>query len=80
MKVDKIPKGTNKKFATGGKQPMLGTGDRTRTANPATPQKSGRTGQHPGKVAPNRAGKRPVDEAGSMGGSGGVSMPRRPAA
>jgi hypothetical protein len=72
------------KFASGGKRPMLGKGDRTRTAYPASSQRAGRTGQHDGKAALKRPSAKvrsdPVDEAGAMGGSRGVSNPRRPAA
>jgi hypothetical protein len=73
-----------KTFASGGKRPMLGAGSRTRTSYPADPQKPGRTGQHATKPAPKRSGGKvrsaAVDEAGDMGGSRGVSQPRRPAA
>ena len=78
MKVDKIAKGTNRKFASGGKTPMLGKGNRTVTKFPASPQKSGRTAQHAVKPAPKRV--KAADPAGDMGGSPGVSNPRRPAA
>ena len=77
----------NKKFASGGKRPMLGKGDRTKTAYPAKQQRPGQTGQHATKAAPKRllstgrrAGRAPVDMAGDMGGSPGASQPRRPAA
>jgi hypothetical protein len=71
-----------KTFATGGKRPMLGKGDRTKSAFPASPQKPGQTGQHSTKAAakPMRKGARgPVDIAGDMGGSRAAN-PRRPAA
>jgi hypothetical protein len=67
------------KFASGGKRPALGKGDRTRTAYPAQQQGPGRTGQHSTKAAPKRAKVRSVDEAGDMGGSRAAN-PRRPAA
>jgi hypothetical protein len=73
----------NKKFAAGGKRPMLGKGDRTRTSYPAEPQKPGRTGQHSTKTTQSRTGAKvrsaAVDEAGDMGGSRAAN-PRRPAA
>jgi hypothetical protein len=72
------------KFASGGKRSMLGKGDRTKSAYPATPQKPGRTGQHATKAAPKRTGAKvrsaAVDVAGDSGGSPGASQPRRPAA
>ena len=68
------------KFASGGKRPMLGKGDRTRTSYPAEPQRPGRTGQHSTKPALKRTGAKAADTAGDMGGSAGVSNPRRPAA
>jgi hypothetical protein len=84
MKIDKVSKGANKQFARGGRKPMLGKGDRTRTSYPAEPQKLGRTGQHATKPAPKRGGAKVrsavVDTAGEMGGSPGASQPRRPAA
>jgi hypothetical protein len=81
MRVSKIPKGTDKQFARGGKTPMFGKSDRTKSSYPAEPQKSGRTGQHATKPAPKRrSGRAPVDTAGDMGGSAGSSQPRRPAA
>ena len=81
MRVDKVPKGNDKTFASGGKTPMFGKADRTKSAYPAEPQKSGRTGQHSTKPVPKRRpGRAPVDTAGDMGGSAGASMPRRPAA
>jgi hypothetical protein len=43
-----------KTFASGGKQKMLGKGDRTKSKYPAEPQKPGRTGQHATKAAPKR--------------------------
>ena len=62
----------NKTFASGGKRPMLGKGDRTRTAYPAKQQRPGRTGQHATKPALKRTGGKvrsaAVDEAGDMGG------------
>ena len=71
------------KFASGGKRPMLGKGDRTRTSYPAEPQKPGRTGQHSTKTTQSRTGAKvrsaAVDEAGDMGGSRAAN-PRRPAA
>jgi hypothetical protein len=73
-----------KQFASGGKRPMLGKGDRTKTAFPAEPQKPGQTAQHSGKTVPRPAVKRtakaPINEAGSMGGSAGAAKPRLPAA
>ena len=73
----------NKKFASGGKRPMLGKGDRTKTKYPAEPQRPGRTGQHSTKAASKRSGAKvrsaAVDEAGDMGGSRAAN-PRRPAA
>jgi hypothetical protein len=81
MRVDKIPKGKDKIFARGGKTPMFGKSDRTKSANPADPQRPGRTGQHSTK-APKRGDKvrsAAVDEAGDMGGSRAAN-PRRPAA
>jgi hypothetical protein len=73
----------NKKFASGGKRPMLGKGDRTKTKYPAEPQRPGRTGQHDGNAALKRTGGKvrsaAVDEAGDMGGSRAAN-PRRPAA
>jgi hypothetical protein len=77
MKVDKVSKGA---FASGGKRAALGKGDRTKTAFPASPQRPGRTGQHSTKSPPRRtSGKtRPLDQAGSMGGSPGASQVRRP--
>jgi hypothetical protein len=87
MKTGKIPKGQSKIFARGGKTPMFGKSDRTKSAYPAEPQKPGRTGQHATKAAPDpriksgdRPGRAPVDTAGDMGGSPGASQPRRPAA
>jgi hypothetical protein len=47
-----MAKGTNKQFARGGKTPMLGKSDRTKSANPAVQQRPGRTG----KAAPKRTG------------------------
>ena len=73
----------NKTFASGGKRPMLGKGDRTKTKYPAEPQRPGRTGQHSTKPALKRTGGKVrsagVDEAGDMGGSRAAN-PRRPAA
>jgi hypothetical protein len=70
-------------FASGGRRPMLGKGDRTKTKYPAEPQRPGRTGQHSTKPALKRtgakAGSAAVDEAGDMGGSRAAN-PRRPAA
>jgi hypothetical protein len=70
-------------FASGGKRPMLGKGDRTKTKYPAEPQRPGRTGQHSTKPALKRTGGKVrsagVDEAGDMGGSRAAN-PRRPAA
>jgi hypothetical protein len=82
MRVDRIPKGKDKTFASGGKQKMFGAGDRTKSKFPAEPQKPGRTGQHATKPAKpvRKPGRAPVDTAGDMGGSAGASMPRRPAA
>jgi hypothetical protein len=70
----------NKMFASSGKRPMLGKGDRTRTSYPAEPQRPGRTGQHSTKPALKRTGAKVADTAGDMVGSAGVSNPRRPAA
>ena len=67
-------------FASGGKRPMLGKGDRTKTKYPAEPQRPGRTGQHSTKPALKRTGAKVADTAGDMDGSAGVSNPRRPAA
>jgi hypothetical protein len=71
------------KFASGGKRPMLGKGDRTKSAFPAKQQRPGQTGQHSTKPALKRAGGKVrsagVDEAGDMGGSRAAN-PRRPAA
>ena len=73
----------NKKFASGGKRPMLGKGDRAKTKYPAEPQRPGRTGQHDSKAVLKRTGAKvrsaAVDEAGDMGGSRAAN-PRRPAA
>ena len=81
MRVSKVPKGKDKLFARGGVTPMFGKNDRTKSAYPASPQKPGRTGQHATKAAPKRRpGRAPVDVAGDMGGTGGSSQPRRPAA
>jgi hypothetical protein len=63
---------------------MFGAGSRTESKYPAEPQRPGRTAQHGGKSAAKHAGAKVrsgvVDEAGDMGGSRGVSQPRRPAA
>ena len=81
MKIDKVPKGTNKQFDSGGRTGMFGKADRTKSSNLASPQKPGRTGQHSTKpVLKRRPGRAPVDTAGDMGGSPGASQPRRPAA
>jgi hypothetical protein len=81
MRVDNVPKGKDKVFAAGGRTKMFGKADRTKSAYPATPQKPGRTGQHATSPAPKRRpGRAPVDVAGDMGGTGGSSQPRRPAA
>ena len=73
----------NKTFASGGKRPMLGKGDRTKTKYPAEPQRPGQTGQHSTKPALKRSSAKvqsgAVDEAGDMGGSRAAN-PRRPAA
>ena len=73
----------NKTFASGGKRPMLGKGDRTKTKYPAEPQRPGRTGQHSTKPALKRTGAKArfgaLDDAGDMGGSRAAN-PRRPAA
>ena len=76
-----MSKGKPRQFAVGGKTKMFGAGDRTRSKSPAEPQRAGRTG-HATKPALKRTGAkvRPVDQAGEMGGTGGVSNPRRPAA
>jgi hypothetical protein len=55
-KVDKVPKGANKVFARGGRTPMFGKADRTKSSSPASPQKPGRTGHSTGK---SRAGAKP---------------------
>jgi hypothetical protein len=73
-----------KTFAAGGKRPMLGKGDRTKTAYPASPQRPGQTsGQALGKSSLKRAGAKvrsgAIDDAGEMGGSRAAN-PRRPAA
>ena len=72
-----------KTFAAGGKRPMLGKGDRTKTAFPAKQQRPGQTGQHDSKAVLKRTGAKvrsaAVDEAGDMGGSRAAN-PRRPAA
>ena len=71
----------NKLFARGGKTPMLGKSDRTKSKYPAEPQRPGQTAQHSARTNPVRKpGRAPVDTAGDMGGSAGASMPRRPAA
>jgi hypothetical protein len=57
MKTSKVPKGKDKMFASGGKQRMLGAGDRTKTKYPAEPQKPGQTAQHVGKPAAKRPGR-----------------------
>ena len=84
MRVDKLPKGTNKQFAAGGKTPMFGKSDRTKSAYPADPQRPGQTSGQAASPKPVRPAKRitkaPVDTAGDMGGSAGASQPRRPAA
>ena len=67
----------NKTFASGGKRPMLGKGDRTRTAYPAKQQRPGQTG--PLKRTGGKVRSAAVDEAGDMGGSRAAN-PRRPAA
>jgi hypothetical protein len=56
MKTSKVPKGKAVPFASGGKRPMFGKGDRIRTSYPAEPQKPGRTGQHATKSASKRTG------------------------
>jgi hypothetical protein len=86
MRVDKVPKGKPVPFAAGGKQKMLGKGDRTRTSYPAGPQRPGQTSGQAASPKPvrrsavTRITKVPVDTAGDMGGSAGASQPRRPAA
>ena len=87
MRANKLSKGKDKVFASGGRTKMFGRSDRTKSAYPAEPQKPGRTGQHATKAAPDpriksgdRPGRAPVDTAGDMGGSPGASQPRRPAA
>jgi hypothetical protein len=82
-KLDKIPKGKQTTFARGGKTPMFGKSDRTKSAFPAEPQRSGRTAQHDGNSRIKSGAKvrsAAVDQAGDMGGSAGASQPRRPAA
>jgi hypothetical protein len=71
----------DKTFARGGhgpKQTMFGKGDRTRTApaDAANQQSPGQTAQHAKQA---RLPQERVDVAGSAGGTGGVSRPRRPA-
>jgi hypothetical protein len=79
MKVSKVPKGTSKPFARGGKQKMFGAGDRTKSSFPAGPQKPGQaSGQ--GWTGTRKGASAPVNAAGDMGGSAGSSQPRRPAA
>jgi hypothetical protein len=80
--ANKVPKGTNKLFAAGGRTKMFGSSDRTKSAYPAEPQRPGRTAQHSTKPAKpvRKPGRAPVDTAGDMGGSPGVANPRRPAA
>jgi hypothetical protein len=82
MRVNKVPKGRNKVFASGGSTKMFGAGDRIKSRYPADPQRPGRTGQHSTRPAKpvRKPGRAPVDTAGDMGGSAGASMPRRPAA
>ena len=80
MKLDKVSKGKAKSFATGGRTKMFGAGTRSKTKYPAEPQRPGRTGQHSTKPALKRTGAEVADTAGDMGGTGGVSNPRRPAA
>jgi hypothetical protein len=82
MRMTKVPKGTAKVFARGGRTKMFGAGDRVKSKFPAEPQKPGRTAQHSTKPAKpvRKPGRAPVDTAGDMGGSAGASMPRRPAA
>jgi hypothetical protein len=68
------------KYASGGKGPdqhMFGKGDRTKTApaDAANQQTSGRTGHSTAKQV--RQLREPVDVAGSAGGTGGESRPRR---
>jgi hypothetical protein len=80
-KLGRISKGVNKQFAAGGRTKMFGAGDRVKSKFPAEPQRPGRTGQHATKAAPKRRpGRAPVDQGGDMGGTGGSSQPRRPAA
>jgi hypothetical protein len=78
MRANKLSKGKDKVFASGGRTKMFGRSDRTKSAYPAEPQKPGRTGQHAVKPPPRRRGA--TDLAGDMGGSPGASNPRRPAA
>jgi hypothetical protein len=69
-----------KKFASGGgSNRMFGTGDRAKTApsDAANQQAPGRTGHLTKTVRQSRGSD---DEAGDMGGTGGESRPRRPAA
>jgi hypothetical protein len=77
-KLNRIPKGTNKLFAAGGKQKMFGAGSRTKSAYPASLQKPGQTSQHAGNL-PRRTGGKAADLAGTSGGSPGASHPRQPA-
>jgi hypothetical protein len=86
MKVSRVPKGKDKVFAAGGTTPMFGKADRTKSAYPAEPQRPGQTSGQAASPKPvrrsavKRITKVPVDTAGDMGGTGGSSQPRRPAA
>jgi hypothetical protein len=84
MKVSKVPKGRDKQFAAGGRTRMFGSGDRTKSKYPASSQRPGQTSGQAGKPALKRTGAKArsaaVDTAGDMGGTGGSSQPRRPAA
>jgi hypothetical protein len=83
-KLGNIPKGKEKPFAVGGRTKMFGAGDRAQSRHPASPQRPGQTSGQAGKSAAKRPGGKvrsgAANAAGDMGGSGGVSHPRRPAA
>ena len=82
-RLGRIPKGTDKLFASGGRAKMFGTADRTKSKFPAEQQRPGQTSGQAGKSAVKRTGGKvrsaAVDEAGDMGGSRAAN-PRRPAA
>ena len=83
-RLGRIPKGTDKLFASGGRAKMFGTADRTKSKFPAEQQRPGQTSGQAGKSAVKRTGAKVrsavVNDAGDMGGSPGASQPRRPAA